>query len=59
MANSDQYDELFYDVVEGTSNFDTSKTAWDEGGAGPGYDMATGWGSPQADAIAEYIEDLP
>ncbi len=59
MANSDQYDELFYDVIEGTSNRDPSKTEWDEGGAGPGYDMATGWGSPQADAIAEYIEELP
>jgi subtilase family serine protease len=59
MANSDQYDKLFYDVDEGTSNRDPSKTEWDEGGAGPGYDMATGWGSPQADAIAEYIEELP
>ena len=46
MARSSQHDALFYDVVKGTSNSDPSKTEWDEGGAGPGYDMATGWGSP-------------
>lgn len=55
MAGSTEYNSLFRDITIGTGNNDPAKTAWEVGGASRGYDMATGWGSPMALAMADYI----
>ena len=51
LANSDAYDEVFQDIVIGNNDlFDVGCCT-----AGPGYDMASGWGSLNIRALAQVV----
>ena len=54
-SDQQQYDDLFWDVTEGTSQGDTVRT----GKAAVFYDLATGLGSLKVDAVAEYLKAHP
>ena len=54
-SDPEQYNELFWDVTEGTSEGDTVRT----GKAAKFYDLATGLGSLKVDAVAEYLKAHP
>lgn len=51
LANSDAYDEVFQDIVIGNNDlFDVGCCT-----AGPGYDMASGWGSLNISSLAQVV----
>lgn len=51
LANSDAYDEVFQDVIIGNNDlFDVGCCV-----AGPGYDMASGWGSLNISSLAQVV----
>ena len=57
-SDPEQYNELFWDITEGTSNSDSGSTLR-TGKAAEFYDLATGLGSLKVDAVAEYLKAHP
>ena len=57
-SDPEQYNELFWDITEGTSNPDSGSTLR-TGKAAEFYDLATGLGSLKVDAVAEYLKAHP
>jgi subtilase family serine protease len=55
LGNSREYNSAFHDITQG-NNSDTAGTLGVDGfTAGPGYDLTTGWGSPN---VSNFIRDI-
>ena len=55
LAASSSYSSDFHDVTVGNNSDTNGKFGFDGFAAGPGYDLATGWGSPN---VANFIADI-